>query len=56
MGKGTILFIVGLVMLVAGISLSALLTTGWIIIGTIMGVAGGFAMGISTYFLAAWKK
>ncbi|MDS9470929.1 hypothetical protein [Sporosarcina pasteurii] len=51
-----ILFFVGLVLLMAGIYLSTLLSTVWIIIGTLMAVIGGGVMGVSTYFLGSIKK
>lgn len=47
---------VGLVIFMLGIYFSTLLTTGWIITGTLMAVIGGGIMGISTYFLSKTKK
>jgi len=48
MKKGMTLFFIGLVMFILGIYLS----THWVGIGTLIGIAGGIIMGSSTYFLA----
>jgi len=49
---GIALFFSGLVMFTLGIYLSIY----WVIIGTLLGVAGGMIMGISSYFLAKKKQ
>lgn len=50
------LFFVGIALLMAGVYLSSLLTTAWVIIGTLMAVLGGGLTGVNTYFLASAKK
>lgn len=51
MKKGTILFLIGLIMFMFGIYLS----TYWTVIGMLIGIAGGIVMGSSTYFLVTKK-
>ncbi|MGN1400316.1 MAG: hypothetical protein ACI4XL_02310 [Bacillus sp. (in: firmicutes)] len=51
MKKGYVLSIVGLLLFMAGIYLA----THWIIIGTAIGIFGGFLMGSSSYFLTKDK-
>lgn len=53
---GSIFFLIGLVLLIAGISISSLLNTGWVIVGTFMAVTGGSLMGLSTYFFSRQKR
>ncbi|MBT2682365.1 hypothetical protein [Bacillus sp. ISL-37] len=52
MNKGILLFIVGLIMYMAGIYLSTI----WVMIGATIGVSGGILMGASTYLLALKKR
>ena len=52
MKKGNALFFIGLVMFMLGIYLSIY----WVVIGTLLGVAGGMIIGISSYFLAKKKQ
>ncbi|WLR57222.1 hypothetical protein LC048_10360 [Mesobacillus subterraneus] len=52
MYKGMLLFIVGLIMYMAGIYLSTI----WAAVGTAIGVFGGLLMGISTYFYSLNAK
>ncbi|UOQ85763.1 hypothetical protein [Gracilibacillus salinarum] len=56
MKTSIMLLFVGLSLLMAGIYLSTLLTTVWIIIGTLMAVIGGGLTGINTCFLTSLKK
>ncbi len=56
MKKVKVLFSIGLFLLMLGIYLSTLLATHWVIIGTILGVSGGFFMGGSSYFLPDEKS
>jgi len=51
-----ILFFVGLALLMAGVYLSSLLATAWVIIGTLMAVLGGGLTGVNTYLLVSAKK
>ena len=51
MKKGTVLFLLGLVMFMVGVYLS----TQWILIGSILAVLGSGILGSSTYFLAMKK-
>ena len=52
MKKGNALLFIGLVMFMLGIYLSIY----WVVIGTLLGVAGGMIIGISSYFLAKKKQ
>ncbi|QUW22683.1 hypothetical protein JSQ81_03620 [Sporosarcina sp. Marseille-Q4063] len=52
MKTNIVLLFVGLALLMAGIYLSTLLTTAWVIIGTLMAIIGGGLTGVNIYFLA----
>ncbi|WP_213367520.1 hypothetical protein [Mesobacillus boroniphilus] len=52
MKKGTLLFIGGLIMYMAGIYLSTI----WTVAGSAIGVLGGMMMGASTYFYVMNNK
>ncbi|MCD5323311.1 MULTISPECIES: hypothetical protein [Pontibacillus] len=56
MKKVRILFFAGLLLFLLGIYLSTFSLTYWVIIGTLLGIIGGFLMGGSTYFLPKPKK
>ena len=51
-----ILLFIGVAFLMIGIYLSSLLTTAWIIIGTLMAVVGGGLTGVNTYYMATTKN
>ncbi|REB05153.1 hypothetical protein DVB69_15420 [Sporosarcina sp. BI001-red] len=53
MKKGILLFFIGFVLLMAGIFVSTLLSTGWIISGTLIAIIGGGLMGMSSYFFVS---
>lgn len=53
---GSMFLGIGLVLLIAGIYISSLLNSGWVIIGTFMAVIGGSLMGLSTYFFSRQKR
>ncbi|WOV82982.1 hypothetical protein PGH26_08495 [Sporosarcina jeotgali] len=50
MKKGSILFSIGFVLFLTGIIVSAFLSAGWIIIGTVVSMMGGGLIGISSNF------
>ena len=47
---------IGLVLLIAGIYVSTLMTTAWIVIGTGMAIIGGGITGISAYLLGSGRQ
>ncbi|VDG98587.1 Uncharacterised protein [Lysinibacillus sphaericus] len=56
MKKGILLFSIGLVLFMVGMFVATLLSTGWIITGTIMTVVGGGLIGISPYFIVSTSR
>lgn len=56
MKKGILLFSIGLVLFMVGMFVATLLSTGWIITGTIMTVIGGGLIGISSYFIVSTSR
>lgn len=51
MKKVTACLFIGLIIFTAGVYLSTLLTTRWIVIGVLLSGFGGILMGGSSYFL-----
>ncbi|MDW0109690.1 hypothetical protein [Sporosarcina aquimarina] len=56
MKLGIILFISGIVLFCTGIFFSTLLSTGWIVVGSLMALIGGGLLGISTHFFVSSRK
>ena len=56
MKTNIVLLFVGLALLMAGIYVSTLLTTPWVIIGTLMAIIGGGLTGVNAYSLALTKS
>ncbi|WP_158634041.1 hypothetical protein [Radiobacillus deserti] len=52
MNKDMFIYILGFVMFLVGSYLSAY----WAVLGTIIGISGGWILGISTYFLGTRKQ
>jgi hypothetical protein len=52
MKRGIVFFVIGLIMLMAGINISA----HWPVIGSVMSVAGGVTMGSTAHLLAGKKS
>lgn len=56
MNKVAILIIVGILLLMTGIYVSAFLSANWVMIGTALTVVGGIMTGGSSYFLINTKN